>query len=159
MGTHAADFRPHALGQHLVGYVELAAPPGGPFGDALIFPLDNGALAAQTPDRKFFFSREDMLRARYMKALGVAELPGTLAEYTSRVVTPTLEAQKKRGAIASRRPPASNRSMKFIASGCPKKNSGGITRVLPTKASGRFVTLPISDRFFAAATGNMRAST
>ena len=84
-----------------------------PFGDALIFPLDNGALAAQTPDRKFFFSREDMLRARYMKALGAAELPGTLAEYTSRVVTPTLEAQKKQGAIAIKFEAAYLRSLDF----------------------------------------------
>ena len=84
-----------------------------PFDDALIFPLDNGALAAQTPDRKFFFSREDMLRARYMKALGAAELPATLAEYTSRVVTPTLEAQKKRGAIAIKFEAAYLRSLDF----------------------------------------------
>src|SRR5438045_2516840 len=84
-----------------------------PFDDALIFPLDNSALAAQTPDRKFFFSREDMLRARYMKALGVAELPDTLAEYTSRVVTPTLEAQKKQGAIAIKFEAAYLRSLDF----------------------------------------------
>jgi uncharacterized protein len=84
-----------------------------PFDDALIFPLDNGALAAQTPDRKFFFSREDMLRARYMTALGVAELPATLAEYTSRVVTPTLEAQKKQGAIAIKFEAAYLRSLDF----------------------------------------------
>src|SRR5690348_6239169 len=71
-----------------------------PFDDALLFPLDNSPLAARTPDRKFFFSREDMLRGRYMNAAGVGELPSTLAAYTARVVTPTLEAQKRQGAIA-----------------------------------------------------------
>ena len=86
-----------------------------PFDDALIFPLDNAPLAAQTPDRKFFFSREDMLRARYMKAAGVAELPATLAEYTSRVVTPTLEAQKTEGAVAIKFEVAYLRSLDFAA--------------------------------------------
>ena len=86
-----------------------------PFDDALIFPLDNSPLAEQTPDRKFFFSREDMLRERYMKALGVSELPATLAEYLSGVVTPTLEAQKRQGAIAIKFEAAYLRSLDFAA--------------------------------------------
>src|SRR5579864_2146764 len=32
-----------------------------PFDDALLFPLHNEALAAETPDRTFFFGRENML--------------------------------------------------------------------------------------------------
>ena len=84
-----------------------------PFDDALIFPLDNSALAAQTPDRKFFFSREDMLRARYMRELGVSSLPPTLADYLSRVVTPTLEAQKRQGAVAIKFEVAYLRSLDF----------------------------------------------
>ena len=88
-----------------------------PFDDALIFPLDNGPLAAQTPDRKFFFSREDMLRARYMTGVGVDALPPTLAEYTSRVVTPTLEAQKAQGAIAIKFEAAYLRSLDFAPAG------------------------------------------
>ena len=86
-----------------------------PFDDALLFPLDNGPLAAQTPDRKFFFSREDMLRSRYMKALGVEALPGTLVEYTARVVTPTLEAQKRQGAVAIKFEAAYLRSLDFAS--------------------------------------------
>ena len=86
-----------------------------PFDDALIFPLDNSALAAQTPDRKFFFSREDMLRRRYMTALGVSEPPSTLAEYLARVVTPTLEAQKRQGAAAIKFEIAYLRSLDFGA--------------------------------------------
>ena len=86
-----------------------------PFDDALIFPLDNGGLAAQTPDRKFFFSREDMLRGRYMRAVGVSELPATLAEYLSRVVTPTLDTQKRQGAVAIKFEVAYLRSLDFGA--------------------------------------------
>jgi hypothetical protein len=98
-----------------------------PFDDALIFPLDNSPLAAQTPDRKFFFSREDMLRARYMKEAGVAELPVTLAAYVSRVVTPTLEAQKKQGAVAIKFEVAYLRSLDFAAAS-PDDASATYTR-------------------------------
>ena len=84
-----------------------------PFDDALIFPLDNSALAVETPDRKFFFTREDMLRARYLSELGVAALPATLAEYLSRVVTPTLESQKRKGAVAIKFEVAYLRSLDF----------------------------------------------
>jgi uncharacterized protein len=84
-----------------------------PFDDALIFPLDNALLAAGTPDRKFFFRREDMLRARYMKELGVTALPSTLAEYLARVVTPALEAQKRQGAVALKFEAAYLRSLDF----------------------------------------------
>ena len=84
-----------------------------PFDDALIFPLDNTTLAAQTPDRKFFFAREDMLRERYMREQNVSSLPPTLAEYLSRVVTPTLEAQKRAGAAAIKFEVAYLRSLDF----------------------------------------------
>src|SRR6202521_1152218 len=84
-----------------------------PFDDALLFPLNNDALAAQTPDKKFFFARENMLLARYRRELGVAALPATLAEYASRVVTPELERQKKDGAVAIKFEAAYLRSLDF----------------------------------------------
>jgi hypothetical protein len=65
-----------------------------PFDDALLFPLNNQSLAAETPDRKIFFAREETLLARYRQQVGAATLPATLADYTSRVVTPELERQK-----------------------------------------------------------------
>lgn len=86
-----------------------------PFDDALLFPLDNSPLAAQTPDRKFFFSRENMLRGRYMSAAGVSSLPATLREYTTRVVAPTLEAQKRQGAVAIKFEVAYLRSLDFAS--------------------------------------------
>jgi predicted TIM-barrel fold metal-dependent hydrolase len=84
-----------------------------PFDDALLFPLNNDALAAETPDRKFFFGRENMLLARYRRELGVAAMPATLAEYESRIVTPELERQKKDGAVAIKFEAAYLRSLDF----------------------------------------------
>jgi uncharacterized protein len=84
-----------------------------PFDDALLFPLHNDALAAETLDRKFFFGREDMLLARYRRELNVSAMPATLAEYESRVVTPELERQKKDGAVAIKFEAAYLRSLDF----------------------------------------------
>jgi uncharacterized protein len=84
-----------------------------PFDDALLFPLNNDALAAETPDRKFFFGRENMLLARYRRELGVPTMPETLAEYESRVVTPEIERQKKDGAVAIKFEAAYLRSLDF----------------------------------------------
>lgn len=84
-----------------------------PFDDALLFPLDNEELAAETPDRKIFFAREEGLLKRYREAVGVNELPATLEGYTSRVVTPELEAQKRDGAVAVKFEAAYLRSLDF----------------------------------------------
>jgi uncharacterized protein len=88
-----------------------------PFDDALLFPLNNDALAAETPDRKFFFGRENMLLARYRKETGNALLPPTLAEYAARVVTPELERQKQAGAVAIKFEAAYLRSLDFEPAG------------------------------------------
>ena len=94
-----------------------------PYGDALIFPLDNSHLAAKNPDRKAFFALEDKLRARYL-AEAVNEggqagrpvlqgLPASLAEYVARVVTPTLERHKQGGALAEKFEAAYLRALDF----------------------------------------------
>src|ERR1039458_5781315 len=59
-----------------------------PYADALIFPLDNSKLAAANPDRKAFLALEDVLRGRYLTALGMKAVPATLGDYLARVVTP-----------------------------------------------------------------------
>ena len=84
-----------------------------PFDDALLLPLNNTNVANETPDRKFFYSREEMLLKRYLKDLNLAALPTTLQEYTSKVVTPTLEAQKRNGAVAIKFEAAYLRSLDF----------------------------------------------
>jgi len=84
-----------------------------PFDDTLLFPLNNSALAAQSPDRKIFFSREAMVLARYLKQLNVNNLPPTLAEFTARIVSPMLELQKTNGAVAIKFEAAYLRSLDF----------------------------------------------
>jgi predicted TIM-barrel fold metal-dependent hydrolase len=84
-----------------------------PFDDALLLPLNNSSVAYETPDRKFFYSREEMLLQRYWKEAGLAVLPATLAEYVSKVVTPTLELQKKNGAVAIKFEAAYLRTLDF----------------------------------------------
>jgi predicted TIM-barrel fold metal-dependent hydrolase len=84
-----------------------------PYADALIFPLDNSRLAAENSDRKSFFGLEDTLRRRYLDAVNVPAVPPTLAEYLSRVVTPTLERQHDGGAVAEKFEAAYLRSLDF----------------------------------------------
>jgi predicted TIM-barrel fold metal-dependent hydrolase len=84
-----------------------------PFDDALLFPLNNASVANETPDRKFFYSREEMLLRRYMKDLGTTGLPATLQEYISKIVTPTLESQKQQRAVAIKFEAAYLRTLDF----------------------------------------------
>ena len=84
-----------------------------PFDDALLLPLNNANLANETPDRKFFYSREEMLLQRYLKDLKLSALPATLAEYTGNVITPTLTAQRKNGAVAIKFEAAYLRTLDF----------------------------------------------
>ena len=84
-----------------------------PYVDALVFPMNNAALAAATPDRAQFFPLEDRLRARYLRDLGLSAVPATLADYLKTVVTPTLERQKANGAVAEKFEIAYLRSFDF----------------------------------------------
>jgi uncharacterized protein len=83
------------------------------FDDILLFPLNNSSLAAQSPDRKVFYGREDLLLKRYLKQLGVNALPATLPDYAATIVTPLLELQKKNGAVAIKFEAAYLRSLDF----------------------------------------------
>jgi hypothetical protein len=78
-----------------------------------MYPLKTSELASETPDRKFFYSRETDLLRRYIKDRGLETLPSTLQDYLSKVVTPTLEAQKKNGAVAIKFEAAYLRSLDF----------------------------------------------
>ena len=84
-----------------------------PYADALLFPLDNSQLAAANSDRKSFFALEDRLRQRFLHALGMEKPPATLAEYTARVVTPTLESARRGGALAQKFEAAYLRPLSF----------------------------------------------
>ncbi len=107
------------IGTMLANRVQMGpgmAPPSFrwvPYVDALLFPLDNTALATQNPDRKLFFPLEDRVRARYLQAVHLTSVPATLPEYLAQVVTPTLERQHAAGAIAAKFEIAYLRSFDF----------------------------------------------
>src|ERR1700685_4672679 len=84
-----------------------------PFDDALMFPLDNSTLASANSDRKAFFDDEDRLLARYMKECGYVKPPASLGEYLQKIVDPTLERQKRGGAVAVKFEAAYLRSLDF----------------------------------------------
>jgi hypothetical protein len=84
-----------------------------PYVDALLFPLDNGGLAAETPDRQAFFALEAIVRSRYLKESGLSAAPATLDDYLKKVVTATLERQKAGGAVAEKFEVAYLRSFDF----------------------------------------------
>lgn len=83
------------------------------FDDALLFPLDNSAIASETPDRKFFFTREEQLLQRYVENSGKTKLPVTLEAYLAEIVTSTLQNQKQSGAVAIKFEAAYLRSLDF----------------------------------------------
>ena len=85
------------------------------FDDTLLFPLNNSLLAAQSPDRKIFYGREELLFARYLNQLDVTGMPPTLAQYTAKIVTPLLELQRRNGAVAIKFEAAYLRSLDFAA--------------------------------------------
>ena len=70
------------------------------FDDALIFPLNNEAAKRSNRDYKAFYPGEEKLLKRYLGDLKINAVPLTLNEYLARVVTPTLERQKRNGAVA-----------------------------------------------------------
>lgn len=70
------------------------------FVDALMLPLDTRAEAARTPDTRSLYPREATLLRRYMHDLAISTLPQTLDEYVAAVVVPTLQHQRKGGAVA-----------------------------------------------------------
>ena len=82
------------------------------FDDALMLPLNAQAMA-DTPDRKFFYQREAMLLKRYMSQSDISALPPTLDDYIAKVIVPTLERQKKTGAVAIKFEAAYLRSLNF----------------------------------------------
>jgi uncharacterized protein len=83
-----------------------------PFDDALMSPL-NGEAMEDTPDKKAFYGREAILLKKYMAEANVATLPKSLEDYIAEVVTPTLESQKKAGAVAVKFEAAYLRSLNF----------------------------------------------
>jgi predicted TIM-barrel fold metal-dependent hydrolase len=70
------------------------------FVDALILPLSSAAVRKIHPDYAAFYPGEEALLKRYLSDLKMKAVPPTLREFMTRVVTPTLERQKREGAVA-----------------------------------------------------------
>ena len=70
------------------------------FVDALLFPLSNEAAKKSNPDYRGFYPGEERLLKRYLASAGLKALPTTLDAYLAKVVTATLESEKRDGAIA-----------------------------------------------------------
>lgn len=83
------------------------------YADALMLPLSTKAEAASSPDREKLFPLEDALLQRYLSGLNIARCPRTLEAYLKTVVTPTLEAQRKGGAVAVKFEAAYLRALDF----------------------------------------------
>jgi hypothetical protein len=84
-----------------------------PYDDALLFPLSNTALKEDNPDRKGLFEAEEQHLQQYVSALGLRGLPATLDDYLRLVVLPTLDAQRRSGAVAIKFEVAYLRSLDF----------------------------------------------
>lgn len=70
------------------------------FVDALIFPLSNEAAKKASPEYRAFYPHEERLLNRYLASAGLRALPTTLDAYLTKVLTATLESQKRNGALA-----------------------------------------------------------
>ena len=83
------------------------------FVDALIFPLNNEAAKRSNPDYKGLYPSEEKLLKRYLADLKLRALPASLDAYLKTVVTPTLELQKRNGAVAIKYEAAYLRKLDF----------------------------------------------
>lgn len=83
------------------------------FVDALIFPLSNEAARRANPDYHGLYPSEEKLLKRYLADLKLKGLPASLDAYLKTVVTPTLEMQKRNGAVAIKYEAAYLRKLDF----------------------------------------------
>jgi uncharacterized protein len=93
-----------------------------PFDDALLAALNPDSVA-DTPDKKVFYEQEAAILKTYLSQAGLKEVPATLDDYRSKVVTPTLEAQKKAGAPAIKFEAAYLRLLNFGPQTSPEDNA------------------------------------
>ena len=84
-----------------------------PFADALLVPLNNETAKRQNSDFAWFYSHEETLLKRYLRDLHMEAPPASLREYLTQVVTPTIERQKREGAVALKLEAAYLRPLNF----------------------------------------------
>lgn len=71
-----------------------------PYGDGLLFPLDNSAAGAANSDYRAQFNGTTRLLQGHLHDAGLSQLPDSLAGYLSKVVDPALAGAKSVGAVA-----------------------------------------------------------
>jgi predicted TIM-barrel fold metal-dependent hydrolase len=83
-----------------------------PYDDALLFPLNNEQGKKFSLDRQVLLTSEEKLLQKYLAAQSLKALPATLEDYVNKVVAPTIESQKRAGAVAIKFEMAYLRSLK-----------------------------------------------
>ncbi|MDQ3818230.1 MAG: amidohydrolase [Acidobacteriota bacterium] len=83
------------------------------FDDALLFPLNTDAARKANADYRSFYTGEERLLKRYLAQSNFEAPPLTFEQYLKTVVTPTLERQKREGAVAIKFEAAYLRSLDF----------------------------------------------
>jgi uncharacterized protein len=68
--------------------------------DALMFPLSNEEVRKARPDLATSYGSLGRLLKTHLSDLGLSQLPTSLEGYLTQVVTPTIERQKRGGAVA-----------------------------------------------------------
>ncbi|HOG16916.1 MAG: Amidohydrolase [Syntrophaceae bacterium PtaU1.Bin231] len=71
-----------------------------PYVDALMFPLSNAGMKKARPDLVPSYGGVERLLKTHLQDLGLDRLPPRLEGYLAGVVTPTMERQKRDGAVA-----------------------------------------------------------
>ena len=107
-GEHFPDWVLDRIGTEVMLANRIALGPGlepprfrwVAFDDALMLPLDTRAEASRTPDTRALYPMEAALLHRYLRDLGLSAVPRTLDAYVARVVIPTLERQRRGGAVS-----------------------------------------------------------
>ncbi len=84
-----------------------------PYDDALLFPLNNEQGKKFSLDRQVLLTSEEQLLQKYLAAQNLKSLPATLDDYVNKIVAPTIESQKRAGAVAIKFEMAYLRSLKF----------------------------------------------
>jgi len=84
-----------------------------PYGDGLLFPLDNSAAGAANPDYRAQFNGTTRLLQGHLHDASLSQLPDSLAGYLSKVVDPALARHKKAGAVALKFTVAYMRTLDF----------------------------------------------
>jgi predicted TIM-barrel fold metal-dependent hydrolase len=84
-----------------------------PYDDALLFPLNNEQGKKYSLDRQVLLTSEEQLLQKYLAAQNLKTLPSTLDDYVNKIVAPTIESQKRAGAVAIKFEMAYLRSLKL----------------------------------------------